>query len=244
MRRFLLALMAALCFLSAAHAQSLAPGSTGVPITGVISAAGGANVYSQPMETSQALAAWPQGTAFSVETLGIYWCRVTDGTVSGYVPTVSLFLDDWGTFDPAGENAAEAPRFVIFDKGVVAGAAWTLTLREKPDRKAKRMDVYVWGTIMVPLEQGKEYTLVHVGDKVGYLLAKYLTFQQEAQEPAQYAVIDNEDRVALRYNRFRHITYLEPGTVVTLISDSNGWSFVEVGGWHGYIVSTFLKAVQ
>ena len=136
------------------------------------------------------------------------------------------------------------PRFVIFDKGVVAGAAWTLTLRETPSRKGKKMGVYVWGTIMIPLEKGKEYTLVHVGDQVGYLLTKYLTFQQEAIKPSQHAVIDNKDKVALRYNRFRYNTYLEPGTVVTLISDSNGWSYVEVGGCHGYIVSTFLKPLE
>jgi len=92
--------------------------------------------------------------------------------------------------------------------------------------------------------KGKEYTLVHVGDQVGYLLTKYLTFQQKAVKPAQHAVIDNEDKVALRYNRFRYNTYLEPGTVVTLISDSNGWSYVEVGGCHGYIVSTFLKPLN
>jgi hypothetical protein len=101
------------------------------------------------------------------------------------------------------------------------------------------------GTVMLVLEKGKEYSLVHVGDKVGYLLTKYLTFYDAAMVSEKYAVVKNDGSVNLRYDRRFGDTgisaSLAPGTVVTLIWEE-GLGLRGDGRIAGIYVSTSSSA--
>ncbi len=244
---FLLSLVVS-CLVFSAQAAPPSAGSTGVPITAVIIPDEGITLYDKPMDKAEAIATLAKGAAVTVETLGLYWCKVNGGTQAGYVPTAALHLDDWGAPDEKDAGKEGSLRFAVFNHATVPGQAWTLTLREEPNRKAAQMDTYACGTVMVALEKEKEYSLVHVGDKVGYLLTKYLTFYDSAENPQQYALIQNEERVAFRNDRSlsgKHIiTYLEPGTPVTLIWDKKGWACIEALGYQGFVYTEFLDILE
>jgi len=221
-----------------------APGSTKLPITAVIALKEGAILYQKPVDTSEPAGQLFQGTIVTVDTLGIYWCRVTSGKLTGFLPTAALFLDDWDTFDPERTAISQTPRLAVFNVGMSTGGNWSMTLRDKASRKGAKMDTCIAGSVMVVLVKGKEYSLVHIGGKVGYLLTKYLTFFSEAQVPQNYAVVNSKDKVNLRFDRrfgdSGIISILPPGTVVTLIWEKKGWACVEVDGYQGYVVSEFL----
>jgi SH3-like domain-containing protein len=251
MRNYALAFLLSLvviCFALGAQAAPPPAGSTGVPIAAVIVPDEGVTLYDQPMEKAKAVATLAKGTDVTVETLGLYWSEVTDGTHKGYVPTTALQMSDWDTPDEKGAGKEGGTRFAVFNHGTIPGASWTMTLREKPSRKAAKMGTYVCGTVMVALEKDKEYSLVHIGDKVGYLLTKYLTFYDSAQTAQQYAVIKNDEKVTFRNDRSlagNHIiTYLEPGTAVTLILNKKGWACIEAMGYQGFVYTEFLDILE
>ena len=248
MFRCILVLLLAFGLVFSAQAEAVRAGGAGVPVTAVILPEGGTAVYQKPVETADATGHLPQGAAVTVDTLGIYWCRVSDGTQTGYVPAAALHLDDWGAIDPGAQEAERGPRLAVFNVGMSPAGHWTLTIRDTASRKAAKVDAIIGGTVMAVLEKGTEFTLVHVNGKVGYVLTKYLTFFDAAQTPEKYAVVSNEDKVSLRYDRrFGNtgiITFLQPGTVVTLIWEKKGWACVEAEGCQGYIVSEFLKITE
>ncbi len=246
MRKFLLPLVLMLVLAFGAQAESLAPGATGIPLSAAVAPEGGTAVYVQPMEASGIAATLEKGEKVTVEALGLYWCKAAFGSEggTGYVPTAALLFDDFGSL----ENPEAGPRFAVFNVGMSPSGNWTMTLREGAGRKAAKMGSCIAGTVMLVLEKGKEYSLVHVGDKVGYLLTKYLTFYDAAMVSEKYAVVKNDGNVNLRYDRRFGDTgisaSLAPGTVVTLIWDKKGWSCVETDGLQGYVVSTFLDAAD
>lgn len=244
---FLLSLVV-LCIVFNAQAAPPPAGSTGVPIAAVVIPDEGITLYDQPMDKAKAVATLAKGTAVTVETLGLYWSEVIDGTQKGYVPTTELHMSDWGESNEKDSKKEGSLRFAVFNHGTIPGASWTMTLREKPSRKAAQMGTYVCGTVMVALKKDKEYSLVHVGDKVGYLLTKYLTFYDSAQTAQQYAVVQNDKKVTFRNDRSlagNHIiTYLEPGTAVTLISNKKGWACIEAMGYQGFLYTEFLDILE
>lgn len=236
-----------LCFAFSVQAAPSA-GSTGVPITATVIPDKGTTLYDQPMDKAKNVATLAKGSSVTVETLGLYWSEVTDGTQKGYVPTAALHMNDWGEPDEKNAGKKGSIRFAVFNHGTVPGASWTMTLREKPSRKAAQMGTYVCGTVMAALEKGKEYSLVHIGDKVGYLLTKYLTFYDSAQTAQKYAVVQNDDKVTFRNDRSlagNHIiTYLKPGTAVTLIWDKKGWACIEAMGYQGFVYTEYLDILE
>ena len=244
---FLLSLLA-LCLAFNSQAAPPTAGSTGVPITATVIPAEGTTLYNQPMDQAKAVATLAKGTLVTVDTLGLYWSEVADGTQKGFVPTAALHMSDWGAPDEKGAGKEGGIRFAVFNHGTIPGASWTMTLREKPSRKAAQMGTYICGTVMVALEKDKEYSLVHIGDKVGYLLTKYLTFYDSAQTAKKYAIVRNQDKVTFRNDRSlagNHIiTYLEPGTAVTLIWDKKGWASIEAMGYQGFVYTEFLEILE
>ena len=244
MRKWLLVLLLTFAFVLPAMAGPPEPGGTDLPITAVIVPEEGAQLAAAPIETAEKTGQLMKGAPVTVETLGVYWCRVSDGAQSGFVPTAALHFDDWGAPGPQSAAAPEIPRLAVFNVGMSPGGHWTMTLRETDSRKGAPMDTCIAGTVMIVLAQGKEFTLVHTGGKAGYLLTKYLSFHSAAQTPERYAVVSNDDQVNLRYDRrfgdSGIITALESGTVVTLIWEKKGWAYVETGGYQGYVVSEFL----
>ncbi len=244
---FLLSIMV-VCLVFSAQAAPPPAGSTGMPITAIVLPEEGITLNDMPMDKAEAVATLAKGTNVTVETLGLYWSEVSDGTQKGYVPTAALHLDDWDVPDETNAKKDGGIRFAVFNHGTVPGQAWTMTLREAPSRKAAKMDTCVCGTVMVALEKNKEYSLVHVGDKVGYLLTKYLTFYDSAQTAKQYAIIQNDEKVAFRNDRSlwkNHIiTYLEPDTAVTLIWDKKGWACIEALGYQGFVYTEFLDILE
>ncbi len=250
MRKLLLPLLLMLTLALGARAESLSPGATGIPLSAAVAPEGGTAVYVQPMEASGIAATLEKGEKVTVEALGLYWCKAAFGSEggTGYVPTAALFFDDWGSLEGQEAEGTAGPRFAVFNVGMSPSGNWTMTLRAGAGRKAAKMDSCIAGTVMLVLEKGKEYSLVHVGDKVGYLLTKYLTFYDTAMVSEKYALVKNDGNVNLRYDRRFGDTgisaSLAPGTVVTLIWEKKGWACVETDGLQGYIVSTFLQAVD
>ncbi len=232
------------------NAQAAAPfaGSINLPVTGVVLPEGGSALFVQPMEQAQAIATLEEGAAVTVESLGLYWCKVSDGSQTGYIPTTALHLDDWGMPNDAEAAGEKAPRLAVFNVGMDPSGNWSMTLREQASRKGKKMDTITAGAVMVVLEKNNEFSLVHVGDKVGYLLTKYLTFYDTAQEAPGYAIINNKEDVNFRFDRrFGNtgiIMVLHPGDVMTLIWEKKGWACVEAEGYQGYVVSDYIHVVK
>ena len=109
----------------------------------------------------------PQGATVSVHSKGADWCRVSYSGKTGYVMTKFL---TFGSAAPT-ETPAPAPEVVISYARVntVTGG---LNLRETPN--GTRIAVIPQNAVIGVITKGADWSRVKYGDKVGYVMTKFL----------------------------------------------------------------------
>lgn len=127
------------------------------------------------------------------------------------------------------------------------GTADRVHLRQSPSGGAASLGLYFTGTPVERLATADGgFSRVRIGTETGYVRTEYLS--STAEPACMTCVVDNptSDWVNLRSGasfQAEPVGRLENGEVVTLMGETaSGWSYVQVGGVRGYVVTEFLSA--
>ena len=191
-------------------------------------------------ESTVLTAAW-KDQRVTVQTLGtvVSTIKTEDGSVKE-VSTNAL------TFDV---EVAEDHRLAI----VTPESSATVRLLKKAKAGSVVLNRVPAGCILPVLAYGKNYTLVHYDDCIGYVKTSVLTFSAPASEPTEMAYVAYNGKTSSRSTvkvrqkpsaNSRILTELKCGTHVAVFSTEDKWTEIEAGGYHCWILSEFLTTVD
>ena len=189
----------------------------------------------------------PQGATVSVHSKGADWCRVSYSGKTGYVMTKFL---TFGSAAPT-ETPAPAPEVVISYARVntVTGG---LNLRETPN--GTRIAVIPQNAVIGVITKGADWSRVKYGDKVGYVMTKFLADTTATPAPSTpapgntlqcYGKVTTANGGGLNMRSGPATTYgriasIKNGGVVEVYDKGAVWSRIKYNGTFGYVMSQYL----
>lgn len=184
----------------------------------------------------------PQGATVSVHSKGADWCRVSYSGKTGYVMTKFL---TFGSAAPT-ETPAPAPEVVISYARVntVTGG---LNLRETPN--GTRIAVIPQNAVIGVITKGADWSRVKYGDKVGYVMTKFLADTTATPAPGNtlqcYGKVTTANGGGLNMRSGPATTYgriasIKNGGVVEVYDKGAVWSRIKYNGTFGYVMSQYL----
>ena len=194
------------------------------------------------------IAVIPQGATVSVNSKGADWCRVSYSGKTGYVMTKFL---TFGSAAPT-ETPAPAPEVVISYARVntVTGG---LNLRETPN--GTRIAVIPQNAVIGVITKGADWSRVKYGDKVGYVMTKFLADTTATPAPTTpptpgdtlqcYGKVTTANGGGLNMRSGPATTYgriasIKNGGVVEVYDKGAVWSRIKYNGTFGYVMSQYL----
>jgi len=213
------------------------------------------NVRKNPSTNSAIVATLTNGTEVEVSTENSSWAKIQANGIEGYVS--SAFLSS----AKSNTNSSSAAKPKTTTKYVNVNIGSTLNMRKSASENA---------SIVVKLARGVEVNVdsetngwakVEVYGQTGYVNSNYLsvtkpdTETNHSQEPSpgQSNQTKAEKYVNVIYGSSLNmrsagtsnaaiIAKLARGTVVTVLSEANGWAKVTANGQTGYVSSQYLSA--
>lgn len=189
----------------------------------------------------------PQGATVSVHSKGADWCRVSYSGKTGYVMTKFL---TFGSAAPT-ETPTPAPEVVISYARVntVTGG---LNLRETPN--GTRIAVIPQNAVIGVITKGADWSRVKYGDKVGYVMTKFLADTTATPAPSTpapgntlqcYGKVTTANGGGLNMRSGPATTYgriasIKNGGVVEVYDKGAVWSRIKYNGTFGYVMSQYL----
>lgn len=193
------------------------------------------------------IAVIPQGATVSVHSKGADWCRVSYSGKTGYVMTKFL---SFGSAAPT-ETPTPAPEVVISYARVntVTGG---LNLRETPN--GTRIAVIPQNAVIGVITKGADWSRVKYGDKVGYVMTKFLADTTATPAPSTpapgntlqcYGKVTTANGGGLNMRSGPATTYgriasIKNGGVVEVYDKGAVWSRIKYNGTFGYVMSQYL----
>lgn len=193
------------------------------------------------------IAVIPQGATVSVHSKGADWCRVSYSGKTGYVMTKFL---TFGSAAPT-ETPTPAPEVVISYARVntVTGG---LNLRETPN--GTRIAVIPQNAVIGVITKGADWSRVKYGDKVGYVMTKFLADTTATPAPSTpapgntlqcYGKVTTANGGGLNMRSGPATTYgriasIKNGGVVEVYDKGAAWSRIKYNGTFGYVMSQYL----
>lgn len=189
----------------------------------------------------------PQGATVSVHSKGADWCRVSYSGKTGYVMTKFL---SFGSAAPT-ETPTPAPEVVISYARVntVTGG---LNLRETPN--GTRIAVIPQNAVIGVITKGADWSRIKYGDKVGYVMTKFLADTTATPAPSTpapgntlqcYGKVTTANGGGLNMRSGPATTYgriasIKNGGVVEVYDKGAVWSRIKYNGTFGYVMSQYL----
>lgn len=189
----------------------------------------------------------PQGATVSVHSKGADWCRVSYSGKTGYVMTKFL---SFGSAAPT-ETPTPAPEVVISYARVntVTGG---LNLRETPN--GTRIAVIPQNAVIGVITKGADWSRVKYGDKVGYVMTRFLADTTATPAPSTpapgntlqcYGKVTTANGGGLNMRSGPATTYgriasIKNGGVVEVYDKGAVWSRIKYNGTFGYVMSQYL----
>lgn len=201
---------------------------------GIVTLPEGIAMFEMPSTESSILAQLNSGALITVKALGLSWTKVDSAGREGYVPTYALSFA-YGSPQPG--------------LAVVTAPGGKLTLRQEMTTKSKALGTVPSGRAVVLLAKGKTFSLVRFEGKEGYVLTAHLAEETadrnlgmltevvpaEGRTTANVRLRAEPDRQAPTY------TSVKNGRSVVVKETGDGWSAIEFEGYHGYMMSEYLK---
>ena len=200
----------------------------------IVTSSEGASLFELPAMESGILSSLDAGSVLTLNLLGQTWSKVTAQGVSGFVPTYKLSF----------AFGASQPAIVI-----ATAPLGKLTQREEMTTKSRAVTVMKSGRAALMLAKGELFSLVRYEGKEGYVLTAHLKEVAPNTDLGQYYQVislheKREANVRLRAEGKRD------GAVYTTVKSGNGlvvldygeeWSQVEFEGFHGFMMTDYLK---
>lgn len=197
---------------------------------------GSLNMRKQPSLGSAVLLQIPRGTRIGILQELDGWCKVTYAGINGYV--MSSYLSSDGESTPEGAN----------QQATVVTPSGTLNLRQSPASTAGVLTTISPGTRVKVISRGSEWCKINHNGTVGYVMTKFLSFQDESAGESIPAgsmikVRTNNGGLNLRETASasaRVLLIIPDGTALTCLAYGAEWSQVRYGENTGYVMSKFL----
>lgn len=212
----------------------------------VTTVTGGLNQRETPNGTR--IAVIPQGATVSVHVKGTDWSRVSYNGKTGYVMTKFL---TFGSVAPT-ETPIPAPE-VVTSYARVNTVTGGLNLRETPN--GTRIAVIPQNAVIGVITKGTDWSRVKYGDKVGYVMTKFLANTTATPAPTTpptpsdtvqcYGKVTTANGKGLNMRTGPGTTYgllgsIKYGGVVEVYEKGATWSRVKYNGKVGYVMSQYL----
>lgn len=200
----------------------------------IVTAPEGAALFELPATESGILVTLDPGSVLTLNVLGQAWSKVTHGGTTGYMPTYKLSFA-YGAVQPA----------IV----IATAPLGKLTLREEMTTKSKAVSVMQSGRAALMLAKGETFSLVRFEGKEGYVLTAHLMEVQPLSNLGLYTgVVSLDDKreanVRLRSEGKKDApvyTTVKSGNSLVVIEFGEDWSQVEYEGYHGYMMTDYLK---
>lgn len=197
------------------------------------------NLRKEPSLEAAVLGQYPTGTWMTVHEETGSWSKVTVNGQNGYV--MSKYLT---------EQASPGTMYVRTNTG--AG----LNLRSEPSEKSSILTSCKPGTAVKVLSRGKDWHKVQIGDRTGYMAARYLvaaapggsgsaeggqTRQGTVKNPGANQVLLLRETASIHA---RVLGNYPNGTAVTITGETGDFYKVTVAGKKGYMMKKFIAVKE
>ena len=212
------------------------------------------NLRQQPTTASSVLARMPHGTQVNLISREGEWSRVQYGTLTGYVMTSYLVVQEDGVDEtPSGVVSLGTATVALSDE------SQTLNLRAAPTTNAAILSRLRHGQTMTVLERYSSWTYVQYGTLSGYVMNDYIVYdagssdsdnadqgaENGGQAASQVAIVLPSGGLNLRAGANTSsgvIMVLPQGTMLTVtgVVRDNGMLPVLLGSVAGYVSSDYV----
>ena len=212
--------------------------------TGYVISNNGMNVRLRmgPGTSYKVLAAYAPGTKCNILSVGSTWCQISVGSYTGYM--MSKFLTNT---KPGPEPQPPTP----------AGGTWYVTstngrpvnLREGPGTGYRSLGSYSVGTKVQMVNSGDLWSYICIGGvRYGYMMTQFLTRSMPdpviPDHTGAYVWSSNGGTVNVRSGpgkEFDVLATFRIGTELSVISRGDGWYYVHIGEYYGYVMKQYVK---
>ena len=240
-----------------------APQAEGGATARVTTKSGSLNLRQTASDSAKVLCTIPQNALIPIYERGSAWCRTAYGSYSGYVMTKFL------TFSAEAPTPAStaAPGYEVpaaASSAQVTTSQGSLNLRELADANARVLRTIPQYAVIPILERGSAWCKTVYGGDTGYVMTRYLTFQNGAAptvsptaspapvaEPSQPApsdatawVVTPNGSLNLRESArdtAKVLRTIPQGDAVAVLSQGADWCRVVYAGVTGYVMTRFLS---
>ena len=212
------------------------------------------NLRQQPTTASSVLARMPHGTQVNLISREGEWSRVQYGTLTGYVMTSYLVVQEDGVDEtPSGVVSLGTATVALSDE------SQTLNLRAAPTTNAAILSHLRHGQTLTVLERYSSWTYVQYGTLSGYVMNDYIVYdagssdsdnadqgaENGGQAASQVAIVLPSGGLNLRAGANTSsgvIMVLPQGTMLTVTGEvrDNGMLPVLLGSVAGYVSSDYV----
>ena len=142
---------------------------------------GKVNVRRGPSSAYGSIGSLKSGTRVTVLLKGSGWCQITGGGLTGFMST--SYLSNMGTTNGSSNNNNSGT--VTTRTAYVNNPRSTqvLYLRESPSQSARALGQYGNGTQVKVVNYGATWCEVYVGTRHGYMMTRYLSFNNNYVTP-------------------------------------------------------------
>ena len=210
-------------------------------------------------QNARSLGLYPNGTVVRVTARTGQWAFVNISGVSGYMMLKYLTANPSQPVVPQPTvNPGAATLMYVY-----TGNTGRLHLRQYASQSAPSLGLFPNGTQVYALNLGNGWSQVTAGGLTGYMMSKYLVASPYNPGPTatpvpqpvpvpdgatlMYVATGNTGRLHLRENMSTDAGSLGlfyNGTPVYVIANYGVWSYVNVGGKVGYMMTKFLSPAQ
>ncbi|WP_193224541.1 SH3 domain-containing protein [Bacillus sp. B1-b2] len=217
------------------------------------------NVRSTPSTSGKVLTKLSKDTVVTVMSESNGWSKVKVNNIEGYVSSEFLATQDTSSNQPGTEEpekeTPETPQTIEKVVNVLAGSS--LNVRSTPSTSGKILTKLSKDTVVTVVSEANGWSKVKVNNIEGYVSSEYLATQDtssnqpDTEEPEEETPQTTEKVVNVSAGSSLNVrstpstsgqvlTKLSAGTVVTVESESNGWSKIKVNNIEGYVSSEYL----
>ena len=197
---------------------------------------------SQPSYEGKELSSYPTGTVVTITGKSGSWYAVTapDG-LTGYMLGSYLKV--------SGSGIAEGSRAWVTSRN-----GMNVRMRSGPGTQYTILAAYAPGTECTVLGDDGDFCKIQIGTLTGYMMAKYLTTNNKSGSSGTsdtwkagddaYVSSSNGKGVNLRSGpskSYSSIGFYSVGTRGTMMVPGDTWSFIQIGGISGYMMTKYLK---
>lgn len=246
MKRILALVLTLALLLGAApvHATETEKASTMV-VTG-----GWLRLRAEPAFDAETIGSYMTGTEVTVLAIVNEWYQVrTPDGLTGYMYGDYLVKPVSGTTGGGGSSATEDPGPAPQQATVVSSNGMGVKLRTGPSTGYGVIMVVPVGTVVTILLEGDQWHYIRVGDKMGYMMAQFLSTGADVQPGGYLARITSPNGYGVRLRSgpgtgYDVIGFYSVGTEVTVLEYGATWCKIRVGSRVGYMMTQFLTTSQ